>query len=131
MKDGKKEGREGGREEGRERGRKRVCHFGNDEWKCLSLGRKSYQPPDPSTLSYMLATVVPLVYAWGKAKGGLRSCGGWCMGFQVRVLAEGWLEGEGGSLGNASSGQSRTVGARVAGPFVWIIQCDTRERKAD
>lgn len=27
--------------------------------------------------------------------GGLRSCGGWCMGFQLRVLAEGWLEEEG------------------------------------
>ena len=36
-----------------------------------------------------------------------------------------------GSLGNASSGQSGAVGARVAGPFVWIIQCDTRETKAD
>lgn len=56
------------------------------------------------------------------------------MGFQLGVLAEGWLEGEGrelGSLGNASSGQSGAVGARVAGPFVWIIQCDTRETKAD
>ena len=72
--------------------------------------------------------------------GGLRSCGGWwCMGFQLGVLAEGWLEREGegevegelGSLGNASSGQSGAVGARVAGPFVWIIQCDTRETKAD
>lgn len=40
-------------------------------------------------------------------------------------------EGELGSLGNASSGQSGAVGARVAGPFVWIIQCDTRETKAD
>lgn len=36
-----------------------------------------------------------------------------------------------GSLGNASSGQSGAVRARVAGPFVWIIQCDTRETKAD
>lgn len=36
-----------------------------------------------------------------------------------------------GVLGNASSGQSGAVGARVAGPFVWIIQCDTRETKAD
>lgn len=57
------------------------------------------------------------------------------MGFQLRVLAERWLErekwGELGSLGNASSGQSGAVGARVAGPFVWIIQCDTRETKAD
>lgn len=47
----------------------------------------------------------------------------------------GWRErGRGGglwSLGNASSGQSGAVGARVAGPFVWIIQCDTRETKAD
>lgn len=41
----------------------------------------------------------------------------------------GW--GELGSLGNASSGQSGTVGARVAGPFVRIIQCDTRETKTD
>lgn len=39
--------------------------------------------------------VVLLLDAWRKGKGGLRSCGGWCMGFQVRVLAEGWLEGEG------------------------------------
>lgn len=60
------------------------------------------------------------------------------MGFQLGVLAEGWLRREGwglvvglGSLGNASSGQSGAVGARVAGPFVWIIQCDTRETKAD
>lgn len=29
------------------------------------------------------------------------------------------------------SGQSGAVGARVAGLFVWIIQCDTRETKAD
>lgn len=47
----------------------------------------------------------------------------------------GWRAREGvgelGSLGNASSGQSGTVGARVAGPFVRIIQCDTRETKTD
>ena len=48
---------------------------------------------------------------------------------QVGVL--GWGGGWWGSLGNASSGQSGTVGARVAGPFVWVIQCDTRETKAD
>lgn len=56
-------------------------------------------------------------------------------GFQLTVLAEGWLEraigGVAGSLGNASSGPSGAVGARVAGPFVRIIQCDTRETKAD
>jgi len=65
--------------------------------------------------------------------GGLRCCvGWWCMGFQLRVLAEkgGWREKR-GSLGNASSGQSGVVGARVAGPFVCITQCDTRETKAD
>lgn len=38
---------------------------------------------------------------------------------------------EGRSFGNASTGHSRTVGVRVAGPFVRIIQCDTRETKAD
>lgn len=40
------------------------------------------------------------------------------MGFQggggERVL-------EGGSLGIANSGQSGAAGARVAGPFVWVI----------
>lgn len=36
-----------------------------------------------------------------------------------------------GISGNASFGQSGAVGARVAGSFVGIIQCDTRETKAD
>lgn len=44
--------------------------------------------------SHFKAMVVRLVDAWRKSgeegRGGVRSCGGWCMGFQLRVL-----EGEG------------------------------------
>lgn len=58
------------------------------------------------------------------------SSGCWQRGGWREREGERW-RGELGSLGNASSGQSGAVGARVAGPFVWIIQCDTRETKAD
>ncbi len=53
----------------------------------------------PGSSSSVLSMVVLLVHAW--RKWGLRSCGGWwCMGFQLRVLAEGWLQREeGGGYG--------------------------------
>lgn len=39
---------------------------------------------------------------------GVRCCGGWwCMGFQIRVLAEGRLVGEGGGLGEFRECQLR------------------------
>lgn len=55
------------------------------------------------------------------------------MGFQLRVLAERWLERNGvvGGGGFRECQLRAELGCGGAGSFVWIIQCDTRKTKAD
>lgn len=61
----------------------------------LELGKEELPTTRPSHLKLHAGHGGAVGGCLEEGEGGSRSCGGWCMGFQVRVLAEGWLEGEG------------------------------------